>query len=72
MSRPAAPRLPFAPLEVVAGAPTIGVLAGWIGVTSRTIHRWANDGIPSQSADEVAIAIGSHPSYVWPDQWGRG
>ena len=62
-------RYPFEPLATEAAAPTIGTLAGWIGVSARTIHRWARAGIPARQADHAAIAIGSHPAYIWPEEW---
>lgn len=69
MSRPASPRLPFAPLVTEAAAPTIDTLAVRIGVSRRTVHRWIIHGIPADQADRAAIALGAHPANLWPDQW---
>ncbi len=69
MSRPASPRLPFAPLAAEARATTIETLAYQLGVSRRTVHRWIIQGIPADQADRAAIAIGTHPACLWPDQW---
>ena len=63
------PRLEFEPLAGEAPTSNVGQLAEMIGVTRRTIHRWARDGVPASKADHAAIAVGSHPAYVWADQW---
>jgi hypothetical protein len=60
-------RFPFRPLAIEAQAPTIDTLATRIGVSRRTVHRWAADGVPAHQADRAAIAIGSHPVCIWPD-----
>ena len=64
-------RLPFEPLRTAAAAPSVDALAARVGVARRTIHRWARDGVPIPQADEAAIAIGSHPAYLWPDHWNQ-
>ncbi len=69
MSRPASPRLPFAPLASEARSSTIETLAHQIGVSRRTVHRWIIHGIPADQADRAAIALGTHPAYLWPDRW---
>ncbi len=66
MNRVAA-RLPFGPLAIEAHAATIDTLARRIGVSRRTVHRWAAHGVPTHQADRAAIAIGSHPVCIWPD-----
>lgn len=62
-------RFPLHPLATAAGADGVGDLARAVGVSSRTIHRWARNDIPFYAADRAAIALGSHPLIVWPDQW---
>lgn len=62
-------RLPIQPLLDAANATSLGVLADCIGRSRRTIHRWKNDGVPEGAADAAAIAIGSHPAYVWMNEW---
>jgi len=71
MSRPASTRYPFEPLATQAGTPTIETLAARIGVSRRTVHRWAIHGIPAEQADRAAIAIGSHPACLWPEHWNQ-
>lgn len=62
-------RLPFANLHQEAGLENFSLLAARIGRSPRTLHRWKNSGVPLREADTAAIRIGSHPSYVWPQQW---
>ena len=64
-------RLPFEPFRTEAAAPSVAALAARVGVARRTIHRWARDGVPVSQADRAAIAIGSHPAYLWPDHWNQ-
>lgn len=71
MSRPASIRYPFEPLATQARDATIETLAGRIGVSRRTLHRWAIHGIPAEQADRAAIAIGSHPACIWPKHWNQ-
>ncbi len=69
MSRAASPRLPFGPWPSKPHAPTIDTLASRIGVSRRTVHRWATHGVPADQADRAAIALGTHPACLWPDYW---
>ena len=69
MSRPASPRLPFEPINTEARGVTIDTIARTIGVSRRTIHRWINEGVPAEQADRTAIALGTHPTCLWPDHW---
>lgn len=71
MSRPPSNRYPFEPLANHTKPATLGTLAQRIGVSRRTLHRWANHGIPTDQADRAAIAIGSHPACIWPDHWNQ-
>ena len=64
-------RLPFEPFQNEAAAPNVEALAARVGVARRTIRRWARHGVPASQADRAAIAIGSHPAYVWPDHWNQ-
>lgn len=79
-SRHHGPRFPFGPLadyygpvivpnltgprSLVSPTRVIGELAG---VNRRTISRWQRDGIPERHADRLAVAVGAHPSEIWPD-----
>ncbi len=38
-----------------------------MGVSTRTVNRWANEGVPARRADAVAISLGAHPLELWPD-----
>lgn len=40
-------------------------LAQLIGVSRRTVTRWAAEGVPIVSADRAAMALGLHPTEVW-------
>ncbi len=71
MSRPESIRYPFEPLATQARAATIEALAARIGVSRRSVHRWAIHGIPAEQADRAAIAIGSHPACIWPEHWNQ-
>lgn len=44
-------------------------LAERIGVSLRSVSRWAVDGIPIQAAEDAAFAFGLHPVNVWEDAW---
>ena len=69
MSRPVSHRLPFEPITTQTRGATIDTIAITIGVSRRTIHRWINQGIPAEQADRAAIALGTHPACLWPEQW---
>ncbi len=62
-------RLPFDDLYKEAGKDNLQRLAERLGCTARTLHRWKNDGVPVAKADRAAIALGSHPAYIWPEHW---
>lgn len=48
-------------------------LAEIVGVSTRTVCRWAADGrIPARHSDELAIALGVTPYELWPDEWTIG
>lgn len=40
-------------------------LAELVGVTRRTVNRWAAEGVPLCSADKAAARLGYHPAEVW-------
>lgn len=59
-------RWPVEPLLDVIAQPSILAAAAAAGITPRSIHRWrVEGGIPDQTADQVATAIGTHPALVW-------
>lgn len=41
-------------------------LAPILGVTPRTITRWATHGLNDTHADQAAITLGTHPACIWP------
>lgn len=40
-----------------------------IGATRNKLRNWRRYGIRFYSADELAISLGYHPSYFWPEYW---
>lgn len=42
-------------------------VAEQVGVTARTLHRSAHDGLSPRQADEYATRLGLHPANVWTD-----
>jgi hypothetical protein len=38
-------------------------------VSRRTVDRWAQQGIPFDDADGVAVELGFHPIEVWGKRW---
>ncbi|MBN4047629.1 hypothetical protein JYT71_01325 [Acidimicrobiaceae bacterium AH-315-P05] len=69
MTRPLSVRYPFEPLALEIRTSTIETLAIRLGVSRRTVHRWALQGVPAEQADRAAIALGTHPACLWPEQW---
>ena len=45
------------------------VISELVGVTRRSVDRWAHVGIEPWMADRAAIALGLHPSAVWPAEY---
>lgn len=47
------------------------VLPGYISIVCNvnvgTVHRWRKEGLTPWAADEAAVAIGYHPSMIWPE-----
>lgn len=66
MTRPAQHRFPFGTLDKLTGW-SANRWATEAGVTSRTIVRWRNEGVPEKHADRLAVAAGFHPAEVWPE-----
>jgi hypothetical protein len=75
-------RLPIGPLEAAAErmvrpvvdddgqvAGRVRLVAEAVGVTRRTVFRWARDGLTWGAADKAACALGLHPSSVWGRDW---
>lgn len=48
---------------------TVSTLAELLHLSSRTVRRWKEAGVPVEAADRVAVALGLHPSAVWPVEW---
>ena len=51
------------------GYTNLSELARHSGYPLRTIQRWKTNGIPSRSADHLAVRLGLHPANIWPDTW---
>jgi len=40
------------------------------GVAPRTVWRWLGGAdMKADTADRVAIHLGTHPALLWPDEW---
>lgn len=57
--------LPIAPLDRIE--PNRTTLSAHTGVSRATIYRWEHDGIPIESADRAAVALGFHPAELWAE-----
>lgn len=60
-------RWPLQPLFDATGTTEYRQLAALTGFAARTIHRWAHAGIQDIQADRAAVALGQHPSNIWPN-----
>ena len=40
-----------------------------IGITRHQFNNWRKNGIHLYSADKLAVSLGYHPSYFWPEYW---
>jgi hypothetical protein len=45
----------------------VSVLARALGMDRAQVARRRSDGLPIESADRIAIAVGKHPAEVWPE-----
>lgn len=68
MASATGPRLPWAPLAKHLPAKP-DAAAEILGVARETVYRWRHNGIPSDWADQLAIAAGSTPHNVWGTAW---
>lgn len=66
--RAASPRISIEPLVERYGNGS--ALARALGCDHTQVSRWRSQGLPLDSADRVAVALGLHPAEVWPD-WYR-
>ncbi|MDQ1439266.1 MAG: Winged helix-turn-helix DNA-binding [Acidimicrobiaceae bacterium] len=62
------PRVSLEPLVQRYG--NVSILARALGVDRAQVAHWRSDGVPIESADRIAIAVGRHPAEVWPE-WYR-
>ncbi len=67
-------RFPFAPLQALVQRRygmdvSPAFVAEVFDVSTRTLIRWKQNGLMFQSADRAAVAVGLHPSLVWPEWW---
>lgn len=66
--QPLEPRpFPFAALLAVAEGASLNQLAMRIGVRQSTLSRALVAGCTDEQADRWAVALGFHPSEVWPE-----
>lgn len=65
MPRAVSPRVSLEPLVQRYG--DVSTLARALGRQRTLVARWRSGGLPLDSADGVAIALGLHPVEVWPD-----
>lgn len=64
-------RWPWEPLgAIVAGS--LSTQAARLGVHPRQVPRWRTEGLSDAMADRCAIAVGLHPSIIWPGWDGEG
>lgn len=57
---------PLAPLRL--GNPvSAGRLAEQLGLSRRTICRYARHGMTEAQADHAACALGTHPALIWSE-----
>jgi hypothetical protein len=63
--RPPSPRLPLEPLVRMYGS--IGNLAAAVGRERTAVGKWSERGLTPLWADRVAVALGMHPTEVWPE-----
>jgi hypothetical protein len=40
-----------------------------IGASRSKLKNWRRNGIRLYAADRLAISLGHHPSYFWPEYW---
>ena len=62
-------RFPLAPLLVADKVDTYGELGDLLGITRRSVQRYADEGISLYGADRLACRLGMHPCLVWPEWW---
>lgn len=48
---------------------TFSTLAELVGTSYRQVLRWRHGGIPIDTAEDAAFALGLHPFAVWGDEW---
>jgi hypothetical protein len=60
-------RWPLEPLFDATDTTEYKQLAVLTGFPARTIHRWAHAGLRDIQADRAAVALGKHPSNIWPN-----
>jgi hypothetical protein len=60
-------RWPLQPLFDATDTTEYLQLAVLTGFPARTIHRWAHAGLRDIQADRAAVALGKHPSNIWPN-----
>lgn len=62
-------KLDVAPLIAASQRGTGNSLAEDLGCDRRQVTRWVNNGVPVDTADRLAVALGMHPAEVWGSGW---
>lgn len=76
-------RYPLEPLAAILGlelgriggsqphqpAAGLAALAQHLGISHRMAFKLNREGLNDRQADKYAIAIGHHPSHIWPEWW---
>lgn len=58
-------RWSYEQLEEALGG-SVRAQARRLGVNDRQVYRWRSTGLSDAMADRCAIALGLHPSILWP------
>ena len=63
------PRFSLEPLVLRCGG-NVSALSRAVGVQRTQLAHWRRNGVPVDSADRLACALGRHPAEFWPE-WYR-
>lgn len=60
---------PIAPLLTLSRASSLSELCLMVGARKTAVSTAAAEGLTDTQADRWAVALGFHPSEVWPSWW---
>ena len=63
------PRVSLEPLLRRCGG-NVSELSRAVKIERTQLAKWRRDGVPIDSADRLACAVGCHPAEVWPEWYG--